>query len=170
MFDIDSLSELVDIDPNFSTFTQTFSNLFQFDPNIPHHEIVDEEWKRHWNINNILSSIKGNLISDGFITPNSIRTKMTNVLSHRSFPELRNFYQWRWVLEQLVVASSRPKGVSNKYIELNSFVKVHNDRTKNPLFSYQIPDYLTLVCGSNLFYVYDHVSDQTWSTTREHLL
>lgn len=45
VFDIDSLSELVDIDPNVSTFTQTFSNLFQFDPNIPHHEIVDEEWK-----------------------------------------------------------------------------------------------------------------------------
>lgn len=89
-------------------------------------------------MNKILSSIKANLISDGFITPNSIRTKMTNALSHRSFSELSNFYQWIWVLEQLVVASSRPKGVSNKYIELNPFFKVHNDRTTNPLFSYQI--------------------------------
>lgn len=62
------------------------------------------------------------------------------------------------------------KILNNKHPDLNPFIKIYNDRAKNPFFSNHIPDYLTLVGGSTLFYIYNHISDKTWLTTWEHLL
>lgn len=56
--------------------------------------------------------------------------------------------------------------LNNKHPDLNPIINIYNDRAKNPLFSNQIPDYLTLECGSTLFYIYDHISDQIRLTTQ----
>lgn len=119
----------------------------------------------------ILAATKMNVMSHSARNYQYFKALVDRVMTHDQYETLIKMYYWRWILEQLVVATARPKMVTKKYKSaLNPHVHLLNPDHRNPIFSYNVSESITFVAGSTFFYINDAATDSHWIVSRDHLL
>lgn len=114
-YDFLALNEIIDLPNNPSSFTQNlipYYNEFQLS-DIPSH--VYDEWRDIHAKGGILAAAKMTVMSHKLRDYMYFKSLIDSVISHIHYETLIKMYYWRWILEQLVVATARPKIVTMKY-------------------------------------------------------
>lgn len=93
-------------------------------------------------------------MSEGLMTKAQIRNKLKALQTHPYYSTLKSMFKWRWILEQLVIATSRPAKITKQYgDQLNPYVETLSETNQGTLFSYTIKNYITFIAGMSTFYV-----------------
>lgn len=170
-YDFLALNELIDLPDSPSSFTQNLSSYYlKFrTSDIP--QKVHQEWKTIAGNGGIVAAMEMSILSHNTLAYKDLKSQIDRIESHDHFPILMKCYYWRWILEQLVVATSRPKAVTLKHgSRLNPHVNLLNPDSRNPIFSYNLSDNITIAAATTFLYIEDSETKNTWVASREHLL
>lgn len=170
-YDLLALNEFITLPELPSSFTQNLSSYYRdipFEMISPH---VLAEWTEVLSRGSILASSKIAVLSHNQLPFQQIKEQIDTLSHHENYHELMQIFYWKWILEQLVVATARPKSVTQKYgSALNPHVLLNNPGHRNPLFSYTLGNNIYLIASATFLYIESYNSHLTWLVSREHLL
>lgn len=170
IYDLNSVSHFTSIKEDASNFVQYFSGLLSTLEDNPIQEAVDE-WTSIFDAACPIITAKTKILVENFSSFQQIKEKCSQIRNHPCFPALMSHYSFRWVYENLTVATSRPKNVTQKYQKsLNPHLTLLNPGDRNPVFYFNFRNTLEFYATSSFLIINDAESQSQWCVSRDYLL